>query len=517
MPSPFSFSDISFVDFTDSNSIDPLILGSRWKNPVISYSFPDDDATWFADPLFGYGPGEEPWSPSYSPISSSNRSGFITALQQWENVADIEFDFIDETSNEVGDIRVAYTEVTGLDDAEAWAYLPTHGVWGGDIWINKSSGSATHEWTAGSFSFLTILHEIGHALGLTHPFKDPSFPVADDSISATIMSYSALPGDQNSFFDFYPTTPMPLDIKAIQHIYGANKSFNTKNNIYQYSDNETFHETLWDSDGVDTISYTGNQTALIQLEEGQGSFIGNPVYTFNSSESVEVPNIWIAYDTVIENASGGHNDDMLLGNQYDNHLSGHEGNDRFIGFAGNDTFQGGTGIDEVLFNGNRENYTLQRTEEGFLINDLSGNDGQDNLIEIERLSFDDIGVALDINGNAGQIAKLAGVIFGVASVQNKELIKIGLSFIDNGASNEQLASTALNAVGSHNSAATVTLLWHNLFGSDPTSEEKQPYIDLLNQNSLSPEELALLAANTPLNASNVDLIGLSQNGIEFSL
>ncbi|MCB1985047.1 MAG: matrixin family metalloprotease [Burkholderiales bacterium] len=517
MPTPFSFSDISFVDFTDSNAIDPLILGSRWKNPVISYSFPDDEARWFADPLFGYGPGEEPWSASYSPISPSNKADFVTALGKWENVASIDFDFIDETSNSVGDIRIAYTEVPELDNAEAWAYLPTHGVWGGDIWINKSSSSATQEWVAGSFSFLTVLHEIGHAVGLTHPFEDPSFSIADNSISATIMSYSALPGDQNSFFDFYPTTPMPLDIKAIQHIYGANKTSNKGDNVHRFTDSETYHETIWDSDGIDTISYTGNQIALIQLEEGQGSFIGNPVYAINNHETVEVPNIWIAYDTVIENASGGRNDDTLMGNQYDNHLSGHEGNDLFIGFAGNDTFEGGSGIDHVLLSGDRKDYTLQKTKEEFLVTHQSGNNGQDKLIGIERLLFDNIGIAFDIDGDAGQIAKLAGIIFGASSVRNKDLIKIGLSLTDNGTDNEQLASAALNAAGAHNHDATVTLLWHNLFGIDPTSEEKQPYVDLLDNNSLTPEKMTLLAANTSINTDNIDLIGLSQNGIEFNL
>ena len=220
---------------------------------------------------------------------------------------------------------------------------------------------------------------------------------------------------------------------------------------------------------------------------------------------------------MIENASGGRNDDILSGNQYDNHLSGNEGNDRFIGFAGNDTFQGGNGLDEVLFYGNREDYTLNKTEEGFLITHQSGNNDQDKLIGIERLLFDDAGIALDIDSDAGQIAKLVGVVFGASTVQNKDLIKIGLSLKDSGTSNEQLASIALNAADTHNHDATVTLLWHNLFGADPTSEEKQPYVDLLNSNRLSPEELVLLAANTPLNAINIDLVGLNQNGIEFSL
>ncbi|SFL04830.1 Peptidase M10 serralysin C terminal [Nitrosomonas aestuarii] len=517
MPTPFSFSEISLASLTDSNSVNSLILGFRWKNPVISFSFPDNDARWSADPFTGYGPGEEPWSASYTPLSFSNQSDFLIALQQWENVANIDFNFIDESDNSVGDIRIAYTEVRELDNAEAWAYLPANGVWSGDIWINKSGNSAVNEWTRGDFSFLTVLHEIGHALGLQHPFEGSSFSIAEDTMSATIMSYSALPGNQNSIFDFYPTTPMPLDIKAIQHLYGANQAFHIGNDIYHYTDDSTYHQTIWDSAGTDSISYTGTQAAFIQLEESQGSYIGHSIHATSRLDSAIVPNIWIAYDTVIENASGGQNNDVLFGNQYDNSLSGNDGNDTFMGLEGNDIIMGGAGIDEALFDGKLSDYTIKKNDEEFSIQHLTGNNGLDKLISIERLSFDDMGLALDLDGSSGQIAKLLGVVFGASSVNDKHFVKIGLSLIDNGISSEQLTSAALDAAGVHSHDSTVTLLWRNLFGSDPTTEEKQPYVNLLNSNNFSAVELTLFAANTSFNADNIDLIGLMQNGIEFSL
>jgi len=517
MPTPFISSEIDFPDKPGPGLIGSIISGVRWAENFISFSFPDHDAPWSPHPYLGYGPGEEPWSPSYTPISLSNQTDFIAALRQWENVADIQFIQINETQDNVGDIRVAYTEITDLDDAEAWTYLPTFAAWGGDIWINQSSRSATREWTAGSFSFLTMLHEIGHALGLDHPFEDPGFPVSEDTMSRTIMSYSAIAGNRLSFFDYHPTTPMPLDIQAIQYLYGANNNFRRSDDIYHFSDNATYHETLWDSDGIDTIRYDGGLPAFIQLQSGEGSYIGNTVYAISVAESIRVPNVWIAYDTIIENASGGRHDDVLHGNAFDNILTGNEGDDTFIGMAGNDIFLGGTGIDKALFNGLQRNYTFHSTENGFLVSDHTGSEGVDTLMDIERLLFDDTGIALDIDGNAGILAKLLGTVFGADSLHNPGIIKTGLVYVDDGLALEQLVSIALDATGVHEPEEIVNLLWHNLFGSTPTADQARPYMDQLQNNSLSIAELTWLAADSQFNAENINLAGLYETGIVFTL
>lgn len=152
------------------------------------------------------------------------------------------------------------------------------------------------------------------------------------------MSYSAIAGNKNSFFSYEPTTPMPLDIQAIQSIYGPNNTSSGDDN-YFFDDTQTYHETIWDSGGAtDWIVYSGFQDSTIDLREGMGSSIGKPVYVeyVNITNVTQVFNVWIAYDTVIENASGGSGNDFIEGNDADNTLNGGDGNDQLYGGSGND-------------------------------------------------------------------------------------------------------------------------------------------------------------------------------------
>ncbi|MBK7352741.1 MAG: M10 family metallopeptidase C-terminal domain-containing protein [Nitrosomonas sp.] len=522
MPSPASSSRVNSINKTGDNRIDPLLFGQRWSSQSISYSFPSQNSSWSTDSATGYGPhnaGGEPWRSSFLPLSESDRPYFKLALQQWANVANVQFNLIAESSDSVGDIRVAYSEIADMGDAEAWSYLPTGIAASGDIWINSTSDSAKVEWIPGDYAFLTVLHEIGHSLGLEHPFDDPSFPAALDTMSTTIMSYSALPGNQNSFFDFYPTTPMPLDIWAIQYIYGANNHYHQEDTVYHYDDTKTYHETIWDSGGNDWISYAGGkEIAIIDLREGEGSYIGNSVFAFDSAQNPDlVENIWIAYNAVIENATGGVNDDLLIGNDHDNVLIGGEGADDLIGRNGNDVLQGEGGIDTALYNGQRNQYAINKTQEGYSLSDSTGAEGSDTLIGVERLEFGDIGLALDLDGNAGQVAKLLGVVFGAGAIDNDVYVNAGLSLLDTGTSLESLASLALDVAGVQNNDALVTLLWRNLFGSEPTQNEKLPYVEMLAQGEITQAALTQIAANTSINQANIGLVGLTQDGIEFAV
>lgn len=344
MPSPTTGSNFIDSSLTGDSLVDALISGVQWESSTLSYSFPSLKASWSTAEEDGYPDNTEPWTAGYDALRPSDMNAVQKALTSWSNVADLHFTQVADNSTVVGDLRFAYATLP--DDAQAWAYYPFGGASAGDVWFNANSSSYSNTWNAGSYEYLAAVHEIGHALGLKHPFDDEwlnttILPVELDTRSYTVMSYSSYAGEQGSSLTYEPTTPMVLDIAAIQALYGANTTFNSGDTTYNFIQSGSYHMTIWDAGGTDTIAYASSTGGTIDLRQGieGGSDLGTQVYAIDSSYQYHpINNIWIAYGATIENATGGSGDDMLIGNDADNILTGNAGSDVFVGGAGNDTY-----------------------------------------------------------------------------------------------------------------------------------------------------------------------------------
>ena len=101
--------------------------------------------------------------------------------------------------------------------------------------------------------------------------------------------------------------------------------------------------------------------------------------------------------TSIENLTGSSFDDILTGDNSRNNLRGLHGEDRLIGNGGvdrltgggsDDYLDGGAGWDVAIFEGNRDEYTLEIGTAGIIVNH-DGLDGSDTIFNIEALQFAD--------------------------------------------------------------------------------------------------------------------------------
>lgn len=203
----------------------------------------------------------------------------------------------------------------------------------------------------------------------------------------------------------------------------------------------------------------------------------------------------------------------------DDSLYGGNGNDRLIGNAGSDFLYGEGGIDSAVFSQNASSYTVSRNEGAIEVRTVGGE--ADILTGIERLEFTDSALAFDLDGNAGIVVKMLGVVLGQENWNNKEYIGIGLDLVDNqGISFEALMEMAFTTVlgGESTNGDIVNLVYTNLYGQPPSDQQISSITaELLDSGAFSVGELGVLAANHDLNTANIGLVGLADTGIEYQV
>jgi Ca2+-binding RTX toxin-like protein len=339
--------------------VEQLDSGHHWEDPVVTYSFPG----W--DDISGF-----------SAFSFDQQQMAEQVLDLWSDVANITF----KVSYLADDADIRFMNVSELPAwiAGATGDYPGDDPEDGDVYINPTHKNNSFE----SGALFTLLHEVGHALGLSHPgdynsdAEDPAnVPTYEkdavylqDSQQYTVMSYFSASYTGADHGSELPATPLLHDIYAIQAIYGTNLKTREGDTVYGYNSTagrDAFDFTLnsspviaiWDGGGIDTLDLSGSLTAVrLDLEAGAFSDVGGLTN-----------NVAIAYKTYIENAIGGEDDDVIVGNGFENNLRGGEGNDQLYGEQPNFWLGYAWNV------GNTPSWVLDENDE------LYGEDGRDTL------------------------------------------------------------------------------------------------------------------------------------------
>ncbi len=221
---------------------------------------------------------------------------------------------------------------------------------------------------AGSQGYETLLHEVGHALGLKHPFESPyTLPKSEDNSNNTVMSYTRS-GD-------YKTTYQAYDLAALQWIYGGDGLGGAGNSsvmVSKQSQNTVSGYNLVGSDKNDKlVGSDGNDTLIGGL--GKDTLIGGNGNDFYSIDNVgdkiietnknDIDNVQSSINYTLgqnlenltlvdkaKNGTGNELNNIIIGDTENNLLKGMAGNDTLEGGKGNDTLTGGSGNDTFVFN-----------------------------------------------------------------------------------------------------------------------------------------------------------------------
>ncbi len=390
---------------------------------------------------------------------------FAAAIESIQQYVGVEFAYLDDftspsAAGEAGaDIVYTLDNTIVADGTLAYAYYPGPGPFsdfeqypteGGDVFMNFSAEIiASSSFEPGSDGFLTVIHELGHALGLKHPFEGslsrPSLDQLDQSIVRdldwfTIMSYTDPYEYQLERWD--PATPMMLDVLALQYLYGVNTATNAGDTVLRL-DSEQYYYTLWDASGVDRADASGqsegwtiflpdfNATPLVDTLSG----FALPSRQFDQSlvESAPTELIWLMGD--IENATGSRFADSINGNRFDNDLRGGGGDDELEGYAGNDILDGNGGRDIAQFAGDQSSFTLTISADAITVQDRRlGGSGTDTLRNIELVQFytdtDQQSIDLEVHGGQAGLsgAYLESFIELYIAYFNRAPDAIGLNF-----------------------------------------------------------------------------------------
>ncbi|ESQ73535.1 hypothetical protein ABAC402_18860 [Asticcacaulis sp. AC402] len=366
-------------EYTGNQLIDGAIFGSRWTVTNITFSFPAT-GEFYNTPYY-----DPAYIAEQVPFNAAQQSAALYGLSLISSYTNLTFTQVTESAETHGIIRMSQTTADGAGSAEG--NFPGSDASDGDIWFGQTGQPFYLTPRIGNWGMSTMIHEIGHTMGLKHGHSDYTFfdltvggyldgpgqhfgtaalPAEKDGWAWSVMTYRSAPefavGFQGEQFN-QPQTYMQADIAALQFMYGANFTSNATDTVYTFNatTGEMFingvgqgvpefdavagvgkiFRTIWDGNGTDTYdfsNFTNNQT--VNLLPGEFSTFSlaqradsRPLVAGFTAQPGNIGNA-LQYQgdarSLIENAITGSGNDKLIGNAAINTLTGGLGNDTYV-------------------------------------------------------------------------------------------------------------------------------------------------------------------------------------------
>lgn len=227
----------------------------------------------------------------FAAMNGGQRQAVVAALDYLSSLINVQF--VEDASR----AHIAFGTNRQTDSAGYAQYPMAAGLNPSVLMLdNESAGQATN--TAAeladrnSYAWFTLIHELGHAMGLKHPGNynagggstpGPYLPKATDHRGTTVMSYRDAAGTMDVSVNgsetgysysgkaITPATYKTLDIAALQYLYGANTG--TQAAAVTVNDNRQNYEAIWAPQGTTLDASSTTRTNIFDLRPGGYSSI----------------------------------------------------------------------------------------------------------------------------------------------------------------------------------------------------------------------------------------------------
>jgi serralysin len=398
------------VSFSGIALLDDITASVIWSDATIQYGFGGSDVLTFDDEfrqifrsMFGNAKPDANFAFLNQAVKSFAMIDAVTDLDFEETTSLAEVDLVLTSTNDRPKSSLeGFFEFPGNmnkdETSESWSI--------GGFNSGMKALTTKPEAGGGQYGSWTILHEIGHSLGLKHTHQEVNGLPALDTVGKfmnnerySVMSYN---GASDAIKYGHAVSMMALDVAALQALYGAEQYaedssnyslMNAKGGKLSLAEGAVeigrAYYCIWDSGGNDSIDYkSSGKSVLINLNDATLDTSGNSDELLALFDQIKATNFFdamskslrqemfdswhnaggffsqvldikkhrydgmdggfsIAHGAEIENAIGGNKADLIVGNEQDNSLVGGKGDDTILGGAGEDRLDGGIGIDWI--------------------------------------------------------------------------------------------------------------------------------------------------------------------------